>query len=105
MRLIRTAVAALGGLLLAVTLPGSTAVAANGQFLWLGPKAKAYSIQNPPDNKCYDMGQEARAARNETKTPLVVYSKKKCKGDATRLAPGQQAPQGAGFQSVIFNPR
>ncbi|MFG2180909.1 hypothetical protein ACGFLS_19545 [Streptomyces abikoensis] len=105
MRLIRTAVAALAGLLLAVALPGSTAFAANGQFLWVGPKGKAYSIQNPPDNKCYDMGQEARAARNETKSPLVVYSKKKCKGDAIRIAPGQQAPQGTGFQSVIFNPR
>ncbi|MEV5510778.1 hypothetical protein [Streptomyces orinoci] len=104
MRLLRPLVVALGGLAL-VAATTTAATAANGTFAWVGPKGKAYAIQNPPDHKCYDMGQEARGAQNATRQPLIVYTQKKCKGSATRLAPGQSAPSGSHFASVIFNQR
>ncbi|MCL3997789.1 hypothetical protein [Streptomyces lavenduligriseus] len=105
MRLYRRPLAAvLGGLVLALTATGS-ALAVGGTFAWTGPQGKTYSIQNPPDNKCFDMAQEARGARNATKKTLVVYTQKRCKGTATRLAAGKSAPSGARFASVIFNPR
>ncbi|MEU6671340.1 hypothetical protein [Streptomyces sp. NPDC046727] len=104
MRLCRPLAAALGGLALVLTTTGS-ALAADGTFAWIGPKGKAYAIDSPPDNKCFDMAQEARGARNATKKPLVVYTKKKCKGSALRLAPGRSASDSARFASVIFNPR
>ncbi|MEU0335623.1 hypothetical protein [Streptomyces sp. NPDC006193] len=104
MRLCRPFAAVLGGLALALTTTGS-ALAADGTFAWIGPRGKAYSIANPPDRKCFDMAQEARGARNGTKKPLVVYTKKKCKGSALRLAAGRSAPNGARFASVVFNPR
>jgi hypothetical protein len=104
MRLCRPLVAVLGGLTLALTSTGS-ALAADGTFVWIGPKGKAYSIAAPPENKCFDMAQEARGARNATKKPLVVYSQKKCKGSAQRLAPGHAAADSRHFASVIFNPR
>ncbi|MET9453014.1 hypothetical protein [Streptomyces cinerochromogenes] len=104
MRLCRPLAAVLGGLALALTTTGS-ALAADGTFMWVGPQGKAYAIDSPPDNKCFDMGQEARAARNGTKKPLVIYTQKKCKGTALRLAPGRSAPAGTRFASVIFNPR
>ncbi|MCE0447973.1 hypothetical protein LT493_41685 [Streptomyces tricolor] len=104
MRLCRPLAAVLGGLALALTTTGS-ALAADGTFIWVGPQGKAYSIAGPPDNKCFDMAQEARAARNATKKPLVIYAQKKCKGTALRLAPGRSAPSGTRFASVIFNPR
>lgn len=104
MRLRRPLVAVLGGLALALTTTG-TALAANGTFIWVGPQGKAYALDNPPARKCLDMEQEARGARNATKKPLVVYTQKKCKGSATRLVPGQAAPSGARFASVVFDPR
>ncbi|MFI2200097.1 hypothetical protein ACH47Z_04785 [Streptomyces sp. NPDC020192] len=104
MRLRRPLVAVLGGLALALTTAGS-ALAADGMFVWVGPQGKAYYLENPPENKCLDMGQEARGARNAMKKPLVVYTQKKCKGAATRLAPGKSAPSGAHFASIVFNPR
>ncbi len=105
MRVFRTAAAALGGLLLAVSPLAGTAVAVDGQFVWQGPKGKPYSIQNPPNNKCYDMGQEARAAQNFTKGPLAVFAKKKCQGAKRLLAPGQKTGPKDAFQSVIFSPK
>ncbi|GHC74004.1 hypothetical protein [Streptomyces cinnamoneus] len=104
MRLFRTVVAAFGGLLLSASLTTGSAVASDGQFVWAGPKGKPYSVQNPPDHKCLDMGQEARAPHNFTKKPLVVYSGKKCKGTATQLEPGRKAGSNLSFGSVIFNP-
>ncbi|MEU4213635.1 hypothetical protein AB0F13_27260 [Streptomyces sp. NPDC026206] len=104
MRLFRAAVAALGALLLSVSLPAGSAAAADGQFYWAGPKGKLYSVQNPPDHKCLDMGQEASEPRNLTKKPLAVYPGKKCKGSATRLEPGKKADRNVRFASVIFNP-
>ncbi|WP_030340579.1 MULTISPECIES: hypothetical protein [unclassified Streptomyces] len=104
MRLRRPLAAVLGGLALAMTTAGP-ALAADGTFLWIGPQGKAYALDSPPERKCLDMAQEARAARNATKKPLVVYSQKKCKGSALRLAPGHSAPGGTRFASVIFNPR
>ncbi|MEU0968957.1 hypothetical protein ABZ357_27365 [Streptomyces sp. NPDC005917] len=104
MRLSRPLTAALGGLALAVITIGPAA-AADGSFVWLGPKGKAYAIQSPPDRKCLDMAQEARGAQNATKKALVVYSKKKCKGTAHRIAPGHSAPSSIRFASVVFNPR
>ncbi|MFI1255544.1 hypothetical protein ACH4U6_17450 [Streptomyces netropsis] len=104
MRLFRIGVAAIGGLALSASLATTSAVAAGGHFIWEGPKGKIYSVQNPPDHKCLDMGQGARAPHNETKKALVVYSNKKCKGTATRLAPGQHAARNLAFSSVIFNP-
>jgi hypothetical protein len=103
-RLCRPLAAVLGGLALVLTGTGS-ALAADGTFAWIGPQGKAYAIENPPDNKCLDMAQEARGARNGTKQPLVVHTKKKCKGTALRLAPGRSAPADARFASVVFNPR
>ncbi|MEU7638458.1 MULTISPECIES: hypothetical protein [unclassified Streptomyces] len=50
------------------------------------------------------MSQEARGARNSTKRPLAVYAGKSCRGHITHLAPGQSAPSGARFSSVMFNP-
>ncbi|MBP2400551.1 hypothetical protein [Streptomyces syringium] len=104
MRLFRIGVTTFGGLVLSVSLATTSAVAAGGHFIWEGPKGKIYSVQNPPDRKCLDMGQEARAPHNETKKPLVVYSGKKCKGAATRLGPGQHGARGLTFSSVVFNP-
>ncbi|MGA5039654.1 hypothetical protein ACPCA8_21670 [Streptomyces capoamus] len=104
MRLRRPLAAALGGL--ALTLATATsALAADGTFLWIGPHGKAYALDSPPEHKCFDMAQEARAARNATKKPLVIYSQKKCKGTALRIAPGHAAPAGTHFASVVFNPR
>lgn len=96
---------ALCGLLLALALPQSAAVASSGQFVWEGPERQTYSVENPPDNRCLDMNQEARAPRNETNRPLTVYSRKDCKGKSRRLAPGQVAPRSVVFKSVKFNPR
>ena len=104
MRLCRPLVAVLGGVALALTTTGA-AFAADGTFVWIGPKGKAYAIDSPPDRTCLDMAQEARGAHNGTKKPLVVYTQKKCKGTARRLAPGKSAPSDARFASVIFNPR
>ncbi|WP_229891624.1 hypothetical protein [Streptomyces mashuensis] len=101
----RTAVAAAGGLLLAVSLLSSSADAVGGYFQWRGPKGRLYSLENPPENKCYSMQQEARAARNFTEKPIAIYQQKGCKGEAHRLEPKQSAPEGQHFQSVIFNPR
>ncbi|WP_107471438.1 hypothetical protein [Streptomyces monashensis] len=104
MRLCRPLVAVLGGLALALTTTGS-ALAADDAFLWIGPKGKLYALDNPPARKCLNMAQEARAARNATKKPLVVYTHKQCKGTATRLAPGKSAPSGSRFASIVFDPR
>lgn len=104
MRFFRPAAAALGGLLLALSLPAGTAAATNGQFLWEGPKGKIYYVENPPDDKCLSMDQEARAARNNTKAPLVVYTTKQCGGKSYRVEPGKQAPHSFSFASVKFNP-
>ncbi|MFH9085822.1 hypothetical protein [Streptomyces sp. NPDC017673] len=104
MRPCRSLAAVLGGLALALTTTGS-ALAADGTFVWTGPQGKAYAIDNPPDHTCLDMAQEARGARNGTKKPLVVYTKKRCKGSASRLAPGRSAPANSRFASVVFNPR
>ncbi|MFE6689386.1 hypothetical protein ACFVFQ_23285 [Streptomyces sp. NPDC057743] len=105
MRLIRPLAVGLGGLVLALALPAGTALASNGTFTWLGPGGKTFSLQNPPDNRCLDMSQEARGARNALKQPVAVYSGKRCTGQKTRLAPGKVAPSGARFASVVFNPR
>ncbi|WP_269857512.1 hypothetical protein [Streptomyces sp. RPT161] len=105
MRLFRPVVFGLSGLALAMAVPTGAAVAANGTFSWLGPHSQAHFLQNPPDNKCYDMGQEARGARNGLRQPLVTYPRKRCKGTPTHLRPGQSSPSGAHFSSVIFNPR
>ncbi|MEV6764381.1 hypothetical protein AB0N16_27810 [Streptomyces sp. NPDC051105] len=104
MRLSRPIAAVLGGLALAVITIGPAA-AADGTFVWVGPKGKAYAIQNPPDRRCLDLAQEARGPQNATKKALVVYSKQKCKGTALRIAPGHSAPRSVPFASVIFNPR
>ncbi|MEV5240789.1 hypothetical protein AB0K89_17050 [Streptomyces cinnamoneus] len=104
MRLFRTVVATLGGLLLSVSMTTGSAVASEGQFVWAGPKGKPYAVQNPPDHKCLDMGQEAHAPQNFTKRPLTVYANKKCKGAATRLDPGKKGGANLSFGSVIFNP-
>ncbi|MFB7632170.1 hypothetical protein ACFC0M_14625 [Streptomyces sp. NPDC056149] len=105
MRLFRPLAVGLGGLALALTLPAGAALASNGTFTWLGPGGKAYSLQNPPDNRCLDMSQEARGAHNALKQPAAVYSGKRCRGHETQLAPGTVAPSGARFASVVFNPR
>ncbi|MGW2961044.1 hypothetical protein ACWDGI_21605 [Streptomyces sp. NPDC001220] len=104
MRLSRPIAAVLGGLALAVITIGPAA-AADGTFVWVGPKGKAYAIQNPPDRRCLDLAQEARGPQNATKKALVVYSKQKCKGTALRIAPGHSAPSSVHFASVVFNPR
>ncbi|MFJ9708890.1 hypothetical protein [Streptomyces sp. NPDC101234] len=104
MRLSRPLAVTLGGLALAVITMGP-ASAAQGSFVWVGPKGTAYAIQNPPDRKCLDMAQEARGPQNSTKKALVVYSKQKCKGTARRLGPGHSAPGSVRFASVVFNPR
>ena len=104
MRLSRPLTAALGGLALAIITVGPAA-AADGTFVWVGPKSKAYAIQNPPDRKCLDMAQEARGPQNATKKALVVYSKHKCQGTAHRIAPGHSARSSVRFASVVFNPR
>ncbi|MFF7725496.1 hypothetical protein [Streptomyces sp. NPDC008001] len=104
MHVLRPFVVTLGGLVLAVSGTVS-ADAASGTFAWVGPEGRTYSIQNPPDNKCFDLGQEARGAHNATRQTVVVYPRKRCKGSPTRLAPGQAAPSRARFASVIFNPR
>ncbi|MER6463283.1 hypothetical protein AB0D30_04910 [Streptomyces sp. NPDC048409] len=104
MRFTRPLAAALGGLALAVLTIGPAA-AADGSFVWVGPKGKAYAIQSPPERKCLDMAQEARGPQNSTKKALVVYSKKKCKGTALRIASGHSAPGSVHFASVVFNPR
>ncbi|MFE3654533.1 MULTISPECIES: hypothetical protein [unclassified Streptomyces] len=94
----------LSSIALSLVLPAGTAVATSGTFGWVGPKGKTYSLQNPPDRKCLNMSQEARGARNSTKRPLAVYAGKSCRGHITHLAPGQSAPSGARFSSVMFNP-
>ncbi|MGW2462033.1 hypothetical protein ACWC2M_23830 [Streptomyces sp. NPDC001761] len=103
-RLCRQLAAVLGGVALALSAPGS-ALAADGTFLWVGPRGKAYAIDNPPDHRCLDMAQEARGAHNGTRKTLVVYPEKGCRGTARRLAPGRSAPANARFASVVFNPR
>ncbi|MFF4406897.1 hypothetical protein ACFY2W_02495 [Streptomyces sp. NPDC001262] len=102
MRLFRTAVSALGGLLLAVSLPAVTASASSGEFHWRGPGGKPYFITNPPDNKCLALEQEARQAENQTKGVAVVYADKGCKGAEHRLGHGQKAPAKFLFKSVKF---
>ncbi|MEU3859959.1 hypothetical protein AB0F03_21745 [Streptomyces sp. NPDC028722] len=104
MRLCRPLAAVLGGLTLALTAAGP-ALAVDGTFTWVGPHGKAYAISDPPGHRCFDMAQEARGAHNGTKKPLVVYTRKKCKGTALRLAPGRSARAGAHFASVVFDPR
>ena len=104
MRLCRPLAVALGGLALAVITMGP-ASAAEGTFVWVGPKGKAYAIQNPPDRKCLEMAQEARGPQNATKKALVVYSKAKCKGTAHRIAPGHSASGKVHFAILVFNPR
>ncbi|MEU0054643.1 hypothetical protein ABZ299_32370 [Streptomyces sp. NPDC006184] len=104
MRLCRPLAAVLGGLALALTAAGP-ALAVDGTFTWVGPHGKAYAITDPPGHRCFDMAQEARGAHNGTRKPLVVYTRKKCKGTALRLAPGRSAPAGARFASIVFDPR
>ncbi|MFB0614460.1 hypothetical protein [Streptomyces sp. AGS-58] len=104
MRLSRPLTAVLGALALALTVTGP-AFAVDGTFTWIGPHGKAYVITDPPGHRCLDMAQEARGAHNGTKRPLVVYTRKKCKGTALRLAAGRSAPAGAHFASVVFDPR
>ncbi|GHF19828.1 MULTISPECIES: hypothetical protein [Streptomyces] len=105
MRLFRTAVSALGGLLLAVSLPAATAGASGGEFHWRGPEGKPYFITNPPDGKCLAMAQEARQAENRTKGVAVVYAEKGCKGAQHRLGHGEKAPVKFVFKSVKFGGR
>ncbi|MFF4897784.1 hypothetical protein [Streptomyces sp. NPDC001068] len=104
MRFSRPLAAVLGGLALTAIAVGPAA-AADGTFVWVGPKGKAYAVENPPERRCLDMAQEARAPQNSTKKALVVYGKKKCKGTALRVAAGHSAPAGTHFASVVFNPR
>lgn len=104
MRLCRPLAAVLGGLVLAVTAT-APALAAGGTFTWLGPHGKAYVITDPPSHRCFDMAQEARGAHNGTRKPLVVFTRKKCKGAALRVAPGRSAPARARFASIVFDPR
>jgi hypothetical protein len=105
MRLLRPVVVGLSGLSLAIAIPAGSAAAADGMFSWLGPHGEPHYLRNPPDHRCFDMGQEARGARNGLRQPLVVYPQRRCKGAAMRLHPGQSAPSGAHFSSVIFNSR
>ncbi|TJZ44482.1 hypothetical protein FCH28_29495 [Streptomyces piniterrae] len=105
MRLFRPVAVALGGLLFAVTLPTVAASAESAPFIWEGPNGKLYSVTNPPGGKCLSMAQQARAPRNNTKMPAIVYSKRQCAGTKYRLAPGQQAPRNVVFASMVFNPR
>ncbi|MER6061482.1 hypothetical protein [Streptomyces sp. NPDC001792] len=104
MRLRRPLAAVLGGLALALTTSGA-ALAADGTFLWVGAGNKTFALDDPPEHRCFDMAQEARGAGNATTKPLVVYSRKRCKGSALRLAPGKAAPIDAPFASVVFDPR
>lgn len=102
MRFRRPVAVGLGGAVLALTVSMGAAFAADGSFAWIGPKGKGYSITDPPDGHCFDMGQEARGAVNGTKKSLTVYTGKKCSGSATRLAPGKSVPEKTPFASVKF---
>lgn len=102
MRIFRVAAAAFGGLALSVTLATTPALAAAGHFIWVGPSGKAYSIQNPPDRRCFTMGEAAKAPRNQTKKSLTVYAGKKCSGKATHLKAGRRAGNNVTFRSVMF---
>ncbi|MBZ4318349.1 hypothetical protein [Streptomyces huiliensis] len=102
MRLFRPIVVALAGLALAMAGPVDAAVAAKGPFTFLGPGDRPFFVENPPDNRCYTMSQQAHGAHNGTGTPATIFSGKKCTGTAVRLAPGQRAQRGATFSSVRF---
>ncbi|EMF00955.1 MULTISPECIES: hypothetical protein [Streptomyces] len=102
MRLFRPIVVVLAGLALAMAGPVDAAVAAKGPFGFLGPKNKPFFVENPPDNRCFTMSQEAHGAHNGTDSPATIFSGKKCSGTAVRVAPGQRAPRDAAFSSVRF---
>ncbi|MCS0604821.1 hypothetical protein NX794_26920 [Streptomyces sp. LP11] len=51
------------------------------------------------------MAQEAHGARDSAKKPVTLYSRKKCRGTASRRAPGHAAPAGQKFASLTINPR
>ncbi|WP_171165457.1 hypothetical protein [Streptomyces sp. I05A-00742] len=102
MRLFRPIVLALAGLALAMAGPVDAAVAAKGQFSWVGPKGRPFFVDNPPDGRCYTMSQEAHGAHNGTGSPATIYSGKQCKGKSVHLTPGHGAPRGTAFSSVRF---
>ncbi|MFE4368218.1 hypothetical protein ACFRMN_08220 [Streptomyces sp. NPDC056835] len=44
-------------------------------------------LENPTDGLCYSVGR-AQDPQNSTDRVAVVYSEKRCGGDATRIKPG-----------------
>ncbi|MFE7608393.1 hypothetical protein [Streptomyces celluloflavus] len=101
MRRIRPITVFLVGLTTALTFSTGTALAAKGPFTFQNG-GKPFFVQDPPNGKCFTMSQVARSPHNGADSPATVFSDKKCKGNATRIAPGHGGPKGLSFSSVRF---
>lgn len=101
MRLIRPLTVCLVGLGTALTLCAGTAVASKGPFTFQSG-GQVFYVQDVPDGKCFTMSRGSFAPHNGTRSQATVFSGKECKGKATPVAPGRQAPKGLRFSSVRF---
>ncbi|MFK8906918.1 hypothetical protein [Streptomyces sp. YS-3] len=101
MRVIRPFAVSLVGLGMALTVSAGTAVASKGPFTFQSA-GRVFYVQDVPDGKCFTMSQGSTAPHNGTGSVATVFTGKQCKGRATRVAPGGQAPKGLRFLSVRF---
>ncbi|MFF7244934.1 hypothetical protein ACFZBU_13670 [Embleya sp. NPDC008237] len=115
MRLRNTMVAALGALVLVVTLPTS-AGAATGEFSYkytgLNGQAQEARLSDPPGRECItlpevadpDASNPAHSPRNDTDATATVFTDVDCDGDYYTLRPnGGSASERLKLRSVVFS--
>ncbi|MCM9083163.1 hypothetical protein ACFY7Y_32495 [Streptomyces virginiae] len=114
MRLRSTLAAALGGLLLSMALPASTATAATGDFVYTYVGLNGVNLRgelaNPESGVCINIPETvgsalpALAPRNYTTSTATVFLDADCDGDVYRtMAPGQRLGNSLRLRSVIFS--
>ncbi|MEU6718689.1 hypothetical protein ABZ897_45105 [Nonomuraea sp. NPDC046802] len=99
----RTA-AVIGSIIASATLtlavPGA-AHGATGTFTYTDARNVQRSLNNPLDNRCYNIGRAYDPVTNNTDRTAELYANRGCSGDVQVIAPNGSADDAA-FQSVMF---
>ncbi|POG44946.1 hypothetical protein BV881_24240 [Streptomyces sp. ZL-24] len=108
MRLRHSLAAAVGALLITVSVPNS-ASAATGEFLYRGPLLGSHSLDDPNSGECVNIPEAtnllpAQSPRNFTTSTATIFLDFDCDGDTfTVLSPGQTGGLLVKFRSVVFS--